>query len=300
MKASVAHPPALAAAAGAQAIDPAASPGPPVVLDSITRLEPGHRGRVVVAASHGGGYAGHCAAEGGARAVILNDAGIGLEAAGVASLALLSSIGMAAAAVDATTARIGDGTDMYAHGRISRVNPEAEALGCAVGQTVADCAARLAAAPLPHSALAGLAEARLIARDEPGLPRVVVLDSVSLVEAGDAGQIVIAASHGGLLGGVAATAISVDVFAAVFNDAGVGKDEAGTSRLPALDDRGIIAATVAHDSARIGDGRSMLETGRISYCNRGAAAIGVRPGATVADFIERVTEAARTRGRTAG
>ena len=42
---------------------------------------------MVVAASHGGVYAGYCAALGRVRAVILNDAGVGRERAGIGSLA---------------------------------------------------------------------------------------------------------------------------------------------------------------------------------------------------------------------
>ena len=40
------------------------------------------------------------------------------------------------------------------------------------------------------------------------------------------------------------TALKYDVRCALYNDAGIGKDAAGTSRLPALDARGIAAATV--------------------------------------------------------
>ncbi|MBV8777342.1 MAG: hypothetical protein JO258_09120 [Alphaproteobacteria bacterium] len=67
--------------------------------------------------------------------------------------------------------------------------------------------------------------------------------------------IVVTGSHGGLLGGKPETALKYDVAGALYNDAGLGIDEAGVSRLPALDRRGIPAATVAASSARIGDAR---------------------------------------------
>ena len=39
----------------------------------------------------------------------------------------------------------------------------------------------------------------------------------------------------------------------ILNDAGVGRDEAGIAALAYLDALGIAAATVSHESCRIGD-----------------------------------------------
>src|SRR5207302_1281456 len=76
--------------------------------------------------------------------------------------------------------------------------------------------------------------------------------------------IVLTGSHGGLLGGRPETALKYEVRAAFYNDAGIGIDEAGVSRLPALDDRGIAAATVSAATARIGEARSTYEDGILS------------------------------------
>jgi hypothetical protein len=51
-----------------------------LVLDSVTRMDESHRGKVLVAGSHGGVYAAYLAALGRLRGVILNDAGVGKEA----------------------------------------------------------------------------------------------------------------------------------------------------------------------------------------------------------------------------
>ena len=64
------------------------------------------------------------------------------------------------------------------------------------------------------------------------------------------------------------------VFAALYNDADGGIDGAGFTRLPALDARGIAAATYSAWTARIGDGRSAVATGIVSSVNRRAAALG--------------------------
>ncbi len=80
--------------------------------------------------------------------------------------------------------------------------------------------------------------------------------------------------------------MKADVFAALFNDAGVGADNAGISRLPALGARRIAAATVDAWSARIGDARSTYEEGVLSHVNETAARIGAKVGMTARAFVE--------------
>jgi hypothetical protein len=65
---------------------------------------------------------------------------------------------------------------------------------------------------------------------------------------------------------------------AFFNDAGFGVDRAGAACLPILDSDGIAAATVAADSACIGDGESTLTQGIISALNETAHRLGARVG----------------------
>lgn len=106
---------------------------------------------MLVAGSHGGIVAAYLGAKAGAHALILNDAGVGKDRAGIAGLAWLEAIGMAAAAVDCMSARIGDGADMLAHGVISYANSYAAACGIVAGQSCRDAAERLRIAPAPHS-----------------------------------------------------------------------------------------------------------------------------------------------------
>src|SRR5262249_62069039 len=90
---------------------------------------------------------------------------------------------------------------------------------------------------------------------------------------------------GGLIGGKPETALKCDALGALYNEAGTGRDDAGVSRLPALDARGIAAATVAAASARIGDARSTYEDGIVSRVNARAAALGLGPGIAARDFV---------------
>ncbi len=271
---------------------------PILVLDSITKLDGAAGGKVAVAASHGGLYAAYLAARASLRGVILNDAGVGLEEAGIAGLAYLDVLGIAAAAVDYRSARIGDGADMMARGIISHANAAAERLGCRAGQPCARAAQRLRGGTPPGREPPPYEEARFLLRHEAGEPAVWGLDSNSLAEPSDAGAILVTGSHGGLLGGKPESAIRVAALAAVYNDAGIGIDRAGISRLPVLDARGIAAATVSAATARIGDARSAWATGRLLALNALAERLGVRLGMSVPEFVERVVGRARAlRGR---
>jgi len=77
------------------------------------------------------------------RGALLNDGGRARDASGVSGLAALDEVGVAAACVDAMSARIGDPASTYAEGVVSAVNETARRLGVAVGQPAADAARRM-------------------------------------------------------------------------------------------------------------------------------------------------------------
>ena len=249
-----------------------------LVTDSITRLEAPH-GKVIVAASHGAIYAAYLAARAGARAVILNDASVGRDAAGISGLAYLAGFGMPAATVAHDSAQIGDGADMLARGRVSHVNAPAQALGVAPGQSCHEAATRLGAAAVRALDVPTLDETRSLLAEGP--PAVWGIDSASLAKPEDDGAILVTGSHGALLGGRPETALKASPRAALFSDAGGG----GTTRLPVLAQRGIAAATVSAASARIGDAKSLYHDGVISHVNAVAAAAGARAGMTTRAFV---------------
>ncbi len=255
-----------------------------VVLDSITHLLPEHAGKVVLAGSHGGAYAAYLAAAGHVAAIILNDAGVGKDQAGIAVLGYFDAIGGAACTVGHMSARIGEGRDMMESGIITGANQAARNLGCKRGQPCADAARLLLAAKPSAKDYEKHEESRFLLDDGP--IKVWGIDSVSLIRKEDDGCIVIAGSHGAVLGGRPETALKYPAMAAVFHDAGIGKDRNGVTRLPALDPRGIAAAVVSADSARIGDARSMWETGKLSVVNETAKAWGIKIGMSVPEFAE--------------
>jgi hypothetical protein len=246
-------------------------------------------GNVLVSGSYGGEYNAWHALRKGARAVILNDAGVGRNAAGISGLAWLDRLGVAGAVADCMTCHIGDGEHMLAQGRISHVNRAAGRLGAAVGQTVADCARLLRLAPAFEGDLPPIAGGkRFVISARPEERKVVGLDAAPLMEPADTGVIAVTGSHAALFRGRPDGVVSVDLFAVFFNDAGVGLDAAGIARLAELDGRRMIAATVSAQSAEIGSARSAYAEGIISHCNAAAAGAGIRPGEALREVVARL------------
>lgn len=252
---------------------------------TITVLPASAAGQVVVCGSHGGRYPGYRAALAGLRAVILNDAGVGRDAAGIGALAYLDDLGIAAATVANTSCRIGEPDDMLRRGVVSHVNEVARESGVEVGIACADAAERLEAAPLRGVEPPPVGEGREVV-DLGGGARIVLVDSAAMVTDEDVCQVVVSGSHGAIVGGDPAKALRIDAAAAVFNDAGFGIDEVGVTRLPALQDRGIAAFTVAVDSARIGEAASSYHHGVISAVNPLAAELGARIGNPAREVLE--------------
>ena len=122
-------------------------------------------------------------------------------------------------------------------------------------------------------------------------PPLRIVDSITELKPGlDAGCLAVSGSHGGISS--AQYALAARPLIAVFNDAGVGKDEAGLAALPFLQGHAIAACTVAHTSARIGEAHSTLADGLVSHCNAAARALGVAPG----QRCQAVVEALQARG----
>lgn len=264
------------------------APASVLFAPTITKLPAAAAGAVVVSGSHGGVYPGYLAAKAGVRAAVFSDAGIGRDEAGIGSLAYLDALGIAAACLSHASCRIGDTDDMAARGEVSRANRIAAALGVLAGLPCPIAAEMLRDAPRSPQAVEPPPVREGRDRVEAVGGRTVhLLDSAALVRPDDAGGIVVTGSHGGLVGGDPAMALRTDAFAAVFNDAGGGRDGAGVTRLPALARRGIAAITVSAASARIGDARSSFADGIVSALNGPARALGAREGVPARDLILR-------------
>ena len=257
------------------------------LLDSITDATPDDRGAVGVSGSHGGLYAAACATRADLVAAVFNDAGGGLDNAGVAGVAALDQVGMAGMAVSHNSAEIGSAHDTLECGVISFVNETARAVGLKTGVRLAEQTRLLQNVPKPKARLKGAGEVRAEKTLATG-QQVLCVDSAALITPEDEGRIILTGSHGGLIDGDPARACKAQAGSVVFNDAGGGKNGVGFSRLPALDLREVPAAMVDRRSARIGDAISTLQTGVLSAVNEAAFDLGFRPEKPLLRQLERL------------
>jgi hypothetical protein len=111
--------------------------------------------------------------------------------------------------------------------------------------------------------------------------RVILLDSITAIDASALDAVIVSGSHGGR----SSTGFAIDnqerpriVF---FNDAGVGKDNAGIYCLEAMQALDLACACYAYTSARIGEAQDGYSHGVVSFVNPLAAKLGVSAGMSV-------------------
>jgi len=115
-----------------------------------------------------------------------------------------------------------------------------------------------------------------------------IVDSITQLGPQDAGCVAVSGSHGGISS--ARYAAAARPVLSVFNDAGVGKDQAGLAALPFLQAQGLAACTVAHHSARIGEAASTLADGVVSHVNPLAQALGVVVGQSCQRVVQQLQD----------
>lgn len=120
------------------------------------------------------------------------------------------------------------------------------------------------------------------------MPALRVVDSITQLGPQDEGCIAVSGSHGGLSS--ARYALAARPLLSVFNDAGVGKDEAGLAALDFLQARALAACTVGHDSARIGESQSTLAEGVVNHLNAHARALGISAGQSCRHIVEQLQD----------
>lgn len=107
---------------------------PVLALDTIAHVAAADAGSIVITGSHGGLSSGEYAARAKLAAVFFNDAGIGKDRAGVASLPWLDGQGVLAGAIGHDGAMIGDAVDGWINGTVTVLNETAERAGFAIGE----------------------------------------------------------------------------------------------------------------------------------------------------------------------
>ncbi len=118
----------------------------------------------------------------------------------------------------------------------------------------------------------------------------------SITDAGpeDQGLVGISGSHGGVY--PAGVASAVGLKAVVFNDAGIGFENAGVGGVLALDGVGMAAAALDCETCLIGSAEDALECGVVSFANSTARSLGVEVGMSArqaADLLESADQPVR-------
>lgn len=253
-----------------------------VCMDSMGHVDETNTCRdVLVAASHSAVCAVELVLNVRPLGVIGHAAGPGKDDAGVSGLALLERVRIPGAAVDGTTAPISDGRGMYERGRILRLNELARGLGVEEGMRVSDAAQVMATAAWP-SPVAAYQE---LLHDGPE-GRIIALETIKHGDERINGSVICMGSHSGA--SMADYVESYDLRGTITNDAGQPLEESATRGMTRLAERGIPAAVVANDSARVGDGVSTYETGLLSMVNAVAEELGIRPGMAARDAALRM------------
>lgn len=115
---------------------------------------------------------------------------------------------------------------------------------------------------------------------------IVLADSITQLDHSFTGSVVVTGSHGGLPAAEFARRFTPALV--FFNDAGIGKDDAGIAGLAFLAGHGIAACTYSHASARIGDAQDGWDNGIVTHANLPAQQLGLNPGEAVQAAIGRI------------
>ena len=272
-----------------------------ILLDSLGDLQPDNTSPILVCASHCGdnGAFARKLKNCGVEAVFLNNAGIGKNQAGISGLAYYEAADILACAVDHNSAEIGVACDTWNSGVISHTNAQAIAAGIQIGDSVQEAVARISPIINPSS----LSEKNI----DPHPPQegenqtskvdikkqthiqldgktITVTDSITFLNESNAGDIVVCGSHGGVSAGHYAQKHRLK--AVFFNDAGIGKNNAGIKSLDSLNNAGILACTVDCMSAEIFNGQDALDNGIISVCNQLAKSRNITEKMTVKEALK--------------
>ena len=272
-----------------------------ILLDSLGDVQPDNTSPILVCASHCGdnGTFARKLKNCHVKAVFLNNAGIGKNQAGISGLSHYQAENILACAVDHYSAEIGVARDTWESGIISHTNTLAEAAGIQIGDSVQEAVAKIINLPtlgqknknaesLSNEEKENSSKLDLKKQIQTQIDGVsiTVTDSITFLNESNSGDIVVCGSHGGVSAGHYAQKNHLK--AVFFNDAGIGKNNAGIKSLDSLSDAGILACTVDCMSAEIFNGQDMLDNGIITVCNQLAKTRNIKEKMTVKEAIKYI------------
>lgn len=257
-----------------------------VAVDSAYHVDDVNRGRdVVVNASYTGVLPARFIAEKSPAGAIGLDCAVGPQGASIAGLWYLEAFGLPAATVDVMGVILGDGVDVWEHGRISYLNQPARDLGVAEGQRVEEAARLMLAGDAAAPTAASDVTNRRTMAEHPSGRSIVCTDSIAFGLPEDRGTaVLVTAGHTGRSAVPYLEKVSPHAF--ICSDGGMGRDGSGVAALPVLAARGVAGAAVDARTARMGDALSSWETGVISAANELAREAGITEGMSCREAAE--------------
>jgi hypothetical protein len=272
-----------------------------ILLDSLGDLQPDNTSPILVCGSHCGdnGAFARKLKNCHVKAVFLNNAGIGKNQAGISGLKHYEAENILACAVDYNSAEIGVARDTWESGIVSHTNTLAHDAGIQIGDSVKVAVAKAENYLSQRSVNQKNKDNYFLVQENNESSKTVaakkqiqtqingvsitVTDSITFLNDKNAGDIVVCGSHGGASAGHYAQKLRLKTV--FFNDAGIGKNNAGIKSLDSLNDAGIVACTVDNMSAEIFNGQDTLDNGIITVCNQLAKAINIKEKMTVKEAI---------------
>lgn len=259
-----------------------------VAVDSAYHVAEVNRGRdVVVNASYTGVLPARFIAEKAPAGSIGLDCAVGPQGASIAGLWYLEALAVPAATVDVMDVLLGDGVDVFGHGRISYLNQPARDLGVREGQGVEEAARLMLSGETSSHDAAGDITNRRTMLDHPSGRSVVCTDSIAFGLPEDEGRtVLVTAGHTGRSAVPYLEKVRPHAF--ICSDGGMGRDRSGVAALAVLNAQGVAGAAVDARTARMGDAMSSWETGLISAVNDLARGAGVSAGMPCHEAAERL------------
>ena len=275
-----------------------------LLLDSLGDLNADNASPILVCASHCGdnGTFARKLKICRVKAVFLNNAGIGKNQAGISGLPHYAAEGILACAVNHNSAEIGIARDTWESGIISHTNTLAGEAGIQPGESVQEAVARIIKIIDKTSLIqkntnsestnnkkeenSNKVDLKKQTQTQMDGVSITVTDSITFLNESNAGDIVVCGSHGGVSAGHYAQKHHLK--AVFFNDAGIGKNNAGIKSLESLSEAGILACTVDCMSAEIFNGQDILDNGIITVCNQLAKTRNIKEKMTVKEAIKYI------------
>ncbi len=115
-----------------------------------------------------------------------------------------------------------------------------------------------------------------------------LIDSITQINAHMESAVIVSGSHGGVSSASYVVNAPKRPFAVFFNDAGVGKDDAGIEALTILDGLDMLAFAYGHDTARIGQAQDGLDSGIVTHINTKAAPYAQWIGKRVSELVSHL------------